>query len=429
MVFLVFMYPVLTGQDGVCTFMATGAFFCLLHMRKDYYLIFERRIYMDFLFSPYTLPNGVEIKNRLVVAPMTHWGADVHTGVITDAERNFLKGRAEGFGMFILAATLVARGGKSFAGEPHAICETDLPSLKERARIIHAQGAKAVLQIHHGGYTALNDLLDGMDKIAPSDARDMTIPEQAPQGNKAGTRAATEEEIEGLIHAFAHAASLAIEAGFDGVEIHGANGYLLQQFYSGASNRRTDKWGGTREKRMRFPLAVLDAVLEARKESGRNDFIVGYRFSPEEPWDDGLTMEDTLALIDELKKRNLDYLHVSLHDFFAMARRGGKPGVERIRQIHERIDGTVPLIGVGGLVTGEKIEQAATSGWAEFIAVGKAVMANKNLAILLKEGRLDQIRTEIDPNNKEYYGFPAYLWELEEEGLAFLPPLKKGKKN
>lgn len=64
---------------------------------------------MDFLFSPYTLPNGVEIKNRLVVAPMTHWGADVHTGVITDAERNFLKGRAEGFGMFILAATLVAR--------------------------------------------------------------------------------------------------------------------------------------------------------------------------------------------------------------------------------------------------------------------------------------------------------------------------------
>ena len=100
---------------------------------------------MDFLFSPYTLPNGVEIKNRLVVAPMTHWGADVHTGVITDAERNFLKGRAEGFGMFILAATLVARGGKSFAGEPHAISEADLPSLKERARIIHAQGAKAVL--------------------------------------------------------------------------------------------------------------------------------------------------------------------------------------------------------------------------------------------------------------------------------------------
>lgn len=74
MVFLVFMYPVLTGQGGLCTFMGTGAFFCLLHMRKDYYLILERRIYMDFLFSPYTLPNGVEIKNRLVVAPMTHWG-------------------------------------------------------------------------------------------------------------------------------------------------------------------------------------------------------------------------------------------------------------------------------------------------------------------------------------------------------------------
>ena len=89
----------------------------------------------------------------------------------------------------------------------------------------------------------------------------------------------------------------------------------------------------------------------------------------------------------------------------------------------------MPLIGVGGLVTGEKIEQAATSGWAEFIAIGKAVMANKNLAILLKEGRLDQIRTEIDPDNREYYGFPAYLWELEEKGLAFLPPLKKCKRD
>ena len=380
---------------------------------------------MDFLFTPYTLPNGVEIKNRLVVAPMTHWGADVRTGALTEEERNFLKGRAEGFGMFIQAATLVATGGKSFAGEPHAISEADLPSLKERAHIIQEQGAKTILQLHHGGFTALDDLLDGMDKIGPSDARDMTVPEQAPQGNKTGTRAATEEEIEGLIHAFAHAASLAIEAGFDGVEIHGANGYLLQQFYSEASNRRTDKWGGTREKRMRFPLAVLDAVLEARKESGRNDFIVGYRFSPEEPWDDGLTMDDTLALIDELKKRNLDYLHVSLHDFFAMARRGGKPGVERIRQIHERIDGPVPLIGVGGLVTGEKIEQASTSGWAEFIAVGKAVMANKNLAILLKEGNLSQIKTEVDPAHKEYYGFPSYLWKLEEMGLSFLPPLKK----
>lgn len=67
---------------------------------------------MDFLFTPYTLPNGVEIKNRLVVAPMTHWGADVRTGALTEEERNFLKGRAEGFGMFIQAATLVAAGGK-----------------------------------------------------------------------------------------------------------------------------------------------------------------------------------------------------------------------------------------------------------------------------------------------------------------------------
>ena len=82
---------------------------------------------------------------------------------------------------------------------------------------------------------------------------------------------------------YGHAAELALEAGFDGVEIHGANGYLIQQFYSAQSNQRSDRWGGSAVNRLNFPLAVVDAVTAAREKHGRPDFIVGYRFSPEEP--------------------------------------------------------------------------------------------------------------------------------------------------
>lgn len=96
------------------------------------------------IFEPYTLNNGVTVDNRLVVAPMTHWASDAE-GHITDAERSFLNGRAEGFGLFITAATLVSPEGKAFAGEPEAIGTEDLESLKETAAFIKGQGAKAIL--------------------------------------------------------------------------------------------------------------------------------------------------------------------------------------------------------------------------------------------------------------------------------------------
>ena len=101
-------------------------------------------------------------------------------------------------------------------------------------------------------------------------------------------READAGEIEALIAAFAQATRLALRAGFDGVEIHGANGFLLQQFYSAKSNHRQDAWGGSRERRMRFPLTVVDAVTAVRDAMQRPDFIVGYRFSPEEDGDNVL---------------------------------------------------------------------------------------------------------------------------------------------
>ena len=160
-------------------------------------------------------------------------------------------------------------------------------------------------------------------------------------------------------------------SGFDGVEIHGANGYLIQQFYSAQSNRRNDQWGGSLENRMRFPLAVVDAVAAVREKHQRNDFIIGYRFSPEEAGEDGLTMTETAALIDALVQKPLQYLHVSLWEFDKKIRRGGDTAQTRMQFIHDRINGKLPLIGVGNLFTADDILVAFETGWAEFYRIGQ----------------------------------------------------------
>ena len=364
------------------------------------------------LFQTYTLNNGVTIKNRLVVAPMTHFGSQAD-GLISDQERTFLSNRAGDMGMFITAATLVQKDGKAFHGQPEATGEHCLDSLKETAQILQQQGAKAILQIHHGGSKAIDELLDGLDKISAS------------ASETEHAREVTAEEVEALIASYAQAADLALRAGFDGVEIHGANTYLIQQFYSAQSNRRNDQWGGSLENRMRFPLAVIDAVVAVREKHQRDDFIIGYRFSPEEPGDDGLTMTETGALIDALVQKPLQYLHVSLWEFDKKIRRGGDTAQTRMQFIHERINGKLPLIGVGNLFTADQILAAYETGWAEFIALGKTVMINPHIATQIREGREDEIETQLDPTRADHYGLPDTLWGFSSSGTqSWLPPVK-----
>ena len=364
------------------------------------------------LFQTYTLNNGVTIKNRLVVAPMTHFGSQAD-GLISDQERTFLSNRAGDMGLFITAATLVQKDGKAFHGQPEATGEHCLDSLKETAQILQQQGAKAILQIHHGGSKAIDDLLDGLDKISAS----------ASEAEHA--REATAKEVEALIASYAQAADLALRAGFDGVEIHGANTYLIQQFYSAQSNRRNDQWGGSLENRMRFPLAVIDAVVAVREKHQRDDFIIGYRFSPEEPGDNGLTMIETGALIDALVQKPLQYLHVSLWEFDKKIRRGGDTAQTRMQFIHERINGKLPLIGVGNLFTADQILAAYKTGWAEFIALGKTVMINPHIATQIREGRENEIETQLDPTRADHYGLPDTLWGFASSGTqSWLPPVK-----
>ena len=214
------------------------------------------------LFEKFTLNNKVEVPSRLVIAPLTLFSSNPD-GTINDGERKYLKNRAIGVGMYILGATAVAQDGISFPGHPRAMSEKDLPSLEERAKIIKSQGALAINQIHHAGALALKQY-SGVDPLAPS-------AEKANENLKflnqytTPVKEFTDERIKTLIDDFAKATELSLKAGFDGIEFHGANKYLFQQFYSPSFNKRTDDWGGSEDKRMNFSLKVIDACCKIEK--------------------------------------------------------------------------------------------------------------------------------------------------------------------
>ena len=362
-------------------------------------------------YKKYTLNNKVEVPSLLAVAPMTLFGSNPD-GTIGDEERNFYKQRATGIGLYIVGATCVSLEGLAFDNQPRAFDDKDLPSNKERVKIIKEQGALAINQIHHGGCLGLKRL-SGVPVMAVSaDVFNKELEKKGEIKEDAKAVEITEKDIKRIIDDFARATEISIKAGYDGIEIHGANNYLLQQFYSGYYNKRTDEWGGSLEKRMKFPLAVVDACCKIRDKYNKPEFIIGYRLSPEEPFEDGITMTETLALVRELMKRPLQFIHVSQSKFFQEARRGEGSGTARLKLIHDELKGKMALIGVGGLLSYDDLNKALDSGYADFIGVARALMLNKDLGILLKEGKGDKIRLEIDPEHPEDFNLPKMLWGM-----------------
>ena len=375
------------------------------------------------LFEKYVLNNKVEVPGRLAVAPLTLFSSNPD-GTINEGERNYLKVRGTGIGLYILGATAISQDGIAFVGQPRALSEKDLPSLEERAKIIKEQGALAINQIHHGGYQGVKEY-SGLDPVAPSAEPANEILKK--QGGQPIVKELTDEQIRKLIDGFAYATELSIKAGYDGIEIHGANNYLIQQFYSPFTNRRTDEWGGSDEKRMNFPLRVVDACCKVREKFNKPEFIIGYRLSPEEPFEPGLTMTETLKLVKALVNKPLQYIHISQWNFFKKARRGEGAGTERLKLIHEVTKGKMALMGVGGLRSEDDLNRAVDTGFCEFIAVGGASMINRNFGILLKEGKGAQLGLEIDPEHPEKYVMPDNLWKMSCQGIGYFPPVK-GKK-
>ncbi len=336
------------------------------------------------MFDLWPLRCGLAARNRLVMAPMTTWSSN-DSGTVSPAELKYLRRRSAGVGIVITAACYVQRSGKAFPGQWGCDSDDKLQSLRAAAEVIHAGGALAVLQLHHGGRMCPSSVLGHAPFSAsavPAERQNAEIP-----------LAMTSSQIVESIEAFALGTRLAIEAGYDGVEIHGANTYLLQQFFSPHSNRRGDEWGGNIEGRMRYPLAVADAVLAAARIPDR-PFIVGYRLSPEESENPGITIDDTLLLATELARRPLDWLHISTRDYRAPSMR--EPGAtwHPTHRIIEALQHSMDIIGVGMVHTRADAEDMLLDGCAA-AALGRILLMEPEWVQLISEQRDEAIRRTL----------------------------------
>lgn len=367
------------------------------------------------LFESFNIGKGVEVKNRLVMAPMTNFSSNPD-GTVSDEEISYYERRSSGVGMVITACTYVTANGKGFHGEFGGDTDEMIPSLSRLASAIKAKGAKAILQIFHGGREVPPELVPNGDVVSagdiPSVGEGKTVP-----------RPLTEKEIESIILDFGETTRRAIEAGYDGVEIHGANGYLIQQFFSPHSNRREDKWGGSLERRLSFPLAVVDEVQKAVANHAKAPFIVGYRFSPEEPETPGITMDDSLALIDGLVKKDLAYLHVSLMDFWSKGRRGANANRPRMEVIKERVGDQVPVIGVGSIYTADDAINALQSG-VPLLALGRELIIDPEWVQKVEQGRETEIVTKINKDHQRQLEIPDPLWQAIVHSPGWFPGIE-----
>jgi len=369
------------------------------------------------LAEAYTLPSDVELKNRMVMAPMTNFSSNAD-GTVTDEEVNYYARRSRGVGAVVTACAYVTPDGKGFPGQIAADRDELIPSLKSLADGIKGQGAKAILQIFHGGRMCPPELVPDGDIVSASN-----VPAERGPAKGIEPKTLKSEEIEDILDAFGDATIRAIRAGFDGVEIHGANGYLIQQFFSPHSNIRDDQFGGELENRMNFPLGIIEKVHDVIEQFAKEPFIVGYRFSPEEPETPGIFMNDTLEFVDVLADQGLDYLHVSLENFWSKPQRGVKTDESRIELLLEKINDRLPLIGVGSIYSAEDARQAFSTG-IPLLALGRELIMDPDWMEKIETGREDEIITTLDKDKQDELVVPDPLWNRITAIPGWFPGIK-----
>jgi 2,4-dienoyl-CoA reductase-like NADH-dependent reductase (Old Yellow Enzyme family) len=354
------------------------------------------------LFSPVTL-GDLPLANRVVMAPLTRMRAG-STGVPNDLLVEHYRQRA-GVGLIVTEGTYPSFESQAFVGQPGIVTDEQVEGWRRVAEAVHARGGRIVLQVMHGGRVTHPDVNGGRRVVAPSavaiDGEGHTEKGKQPYPVP---HALTVEEAHEVRDAFVAAARRAREAGLDGVEIHGANGYLLHEFLSPASNVRTDGYGGSPENRARFVVEVVTAVAEAIG-AGR----VGLRISPEHNIQDAweTDRDDVLAtygtLVDQLRPLGLAYLSV-LHR---------EPGGDLVQELRRRFAG--PLVANSGFSSPTTREEAVAlieAAHADAVAVGRAVIANPDLV-----ERWQGEHPENEPR-------PALFYAPGAEGYTDYPALR-----
>ena len=318
------------------------------------------------LLAPLVFRNAIQAKNRVVLAAMTNQQSHPD-GTLSDDELSWLHLRAQGgFGTITTCASHVALDGQGWAGELGIFDDHLVPGLTRLATDIKAQGALGIVQIFHGGVRAPSELT-GQQPWSASE-----FSEDRPGFEK--PRAATAADLERVIGQFRDAARRAYAAGFDGVELHGAHGYLLGQFLSRTMNQRRDDWGGAFENRARLLRETLRAVRAAVPAS----FVVGVRISPEDKNQArGLDLDESLQLARWLVDDGLDYLHLSLWDATSPSIK--RPTEHPVPLFRAVVPADIPLLVAGNLWTRVDADAQLAHG-ADAVAIGRAAIANPDWA-------------------------------------------------
>ena len=340
------------------------------------------------LFSPFKI-GSLSMKNRMVMSPMETHLCDKE-GFVTEEIISYYKERAlGGVGYITMENTAVDPSGRVNNGMLCIYEDKFIPGLKKLTDCIHAAGGKIVIQLSHAGKEAL-PYFTGLKPVAPS-----AIPSPL---TKEMPKELTIEEIRDLITKFTEGAARAIKAGFDGIEIHMAHGYLVNQFLSPESNVRTDDYGGDTVRRSRFAREIVEGIRKHAPEG----YPVICRISADEYTDTGLKLEESREIARILEKAGASAIHVSACNyasaFFNIPCYYLEEGcfVHLAKDIKSVVK--IPILAVGRILSPGMAENVLQENKADLIVLGRTLIADPHLPNKVKEGRLDDIRTCISCN-------------------------------
>ncbi|MEO0728492.1 MAG: NADH:flavin oxidoreductase [Bacteroidota bacterium] len=308
--------------------------------------------------STLQFPSGHTMKNRFMLAPLTNTQSH-EDGRLSDEEFRWLTMRAKGqFGLVMTCATHVQAVGKGFPGQLGIFGDEHLPGHQRLAHEIQSYGGLAVVQLHHAGMRSPKDLI-GEAPVSASDAA------------KYGARALSHEEILQLRDDFIAAAVRAQKCGYDGVEVHGAHGYILTQFLSPEINQRTDEYGGSLENRSRIIFEIVDGIRQACGPQ----FLLGVRLSPERF---GMRLAEAKEITQQLVDTNqVDFLDISIWDYTKQASEEEHPGQTLLQHFTSLDYKDVLLTVAGNIRTGADVRTVLDSG-VDFVTIGRSAILHHN---------------------------------------------------
>ena len=342
----------------------------------------------NLLFTPITLPNGTTIKNRFFKSAMSEGMGTKNFQPKRNIATLYKRWAEGGTGLIITGNIMVDPKGTAEPGNIVFDKNSNMEILKDWAKQGQQHGAKVMVQLNHPGKQAPKTI-----------AKETVAPSAVPLGNGLNKlfstpRALTTSEVEELVQKFVTSAKVAKEAGFSGVQIHAAHGYLISQFLSPHDNRRTDKYGGSLENRMRF---LKEIYLGMREKLGK-DFPIGIKINSTDFKEDGLTEEDSLKTIVELANLGLDFVEISGGTYERPAMMGATSKstnqvffAEYSKKLKQKID--IPVIVTGGIRSINAMNTLLNDNTTDFIGIARPLTIDPNIPNKIKQGTYTIVET------------------------------------